>query len=225
MVSLSDLLIEPDQAREVVTYLSNNLGLAPEEALPGAFEVERRLIEFEYEADRDTEATCSACHSMGRILNQRRTKEEWELLVAMHRGYYPTSDRQGFRADSMMTREPAAPDETPRRRHPMNRAIDHLAEVYPLHTSAWAAWSANLRAPQLAGTWALAGHHPGLGPVYGQVTITADTGAGDRFSTETTLVYARMGDRSRTPAAWSSIPVSSGEDRRRPPRMARRGAR
>ncbi len=32
MVSLNDMLLDPDEAREVVRYLSNNLGLAPEEA-------------------------------------------------------------------------------------------------------------------------------------------------------------------------------------------------
>ena len=161
MVSLNDMILDPDEAREIVRYLSNNLGLAPEEARGGAFEVERRLIEYEYEADRDTEATCSACHSMGRILNQRRTKEEWALVVAMHRGYYPIVDRQSFREGGMTRRDPPAPDETPERRHPMNRAIDHLAEVFPLHSSAWAAWSANLRAPQLEGSWMLSGNHPG----------------------------------------------------------------
>ena len=204
MVSLNDMLIDPDEAREVVRYLSNNLGLAPEEARVGAFEVERRLIEYEYEADRDTEATCSACHSMGRILNQRRTKEEWALVVAMHRGYYPTVDRQGFREDGMVGREPARPNETPRRRHPMNRAIDHLAEVFPLHTSAWAAWSANVRQPQLEGTWAISGHHPGRGPVYGQMVVTALPGAEAQFTTDATLVYARDG-RSVTHAGRAIV--------------------
>ena len=32
MISLNDLAIEPEEAREVVQYLSNHLGLAPEEA-------------------------------------------------------------------------------------------------------------------------------------------------------------------------------------------------
>lgn len=193
MVTLNDVIIDPDEARAVVTYLSNSLGLAPEEARAGAFEVERRLIEYQYEADRDTEATCSACHSMGRILNQRRTKEEWALVVAMHRGYYPIIDSQGLRETGIVGREPAAPGETAERRHPMNRAIDHLAKVFPLHTSAWTAWSANVRQPQLAGTWAVSGHHPGRGPVYGRMTVTATPGADARFTTETALVYPSDG--------------------------------
>ncbi|HJO37987.1 MAG: quinohemoprotein amine dehydrogenase subunit alpha [Vicinamibacterales bacterium] len=193
MVTLNDMVIDPDEARDIVRYLSNDLGLAPEEARAGAFEVERRLIEFEYEADRDTEATCSACHSMGRILNQRRTQEEWELVVAMHRGYYPFSDRQGFLENGMVGREPPAEGETPRRRHPMNRAIDHLSEVFPLHTSAWSAWAANVRSPQLAGSWAVSGRQPGRGPVFGQMTVTAVPGSDSEFTTETTLEYPREG--------------------------------
>jgi len=84
MVSLNKLQIEPEAARAVLKYLSNSLGLAPEEARPGAFEVEKRMIDYKY-SDKDTEQVCSKCHSMGRVILQRRTKEEWELLVAMHR--------------------------------------------------------------------------------------------------------------------------------------------
>ncbi len=104
----------------------------------------------------------------------------------------------------MVGREPAGPNETPRRRHPMNRAIDHLAEVFPLHTSAWAAWSANLRQPQLEGTWAISGHHPGRGPVYGQMVVTAMPGAAAQFTTDATLVYARDG-RSVTHAGRAIV--------------------
>src|SRR5262245_42130239 len=77
MVRLNKVQIEPADARVVLKYLANNLGLAPEEARPAAFEVEKRMIDFKY-TDRDTEATCTKCHSMGRIISQRRTKEEWE---------------------------------------------------------------------------------------------------------------------------------------------------
>ena len=38
MASLNGLNIEPETARQVVKYLSNNLGLAPEEARPAAWE-------------------------------------------------------------------------------------------------------------------------------------------------------------------------------------------
>ena len=45
MATLNKAQIDPADARIIVKYLSDNLGLAPEEARPGAFESERRLIE------------------------------------------------------------------------------------------------------------------------------------------------------------------------------------
>ena len=97
MVTLNEAELDPETARAIVRYLSDNHGIAPEELRPGRFEVERRLIDWSYEADEGVENTCSQCHSMGRVITQRRTKEEWNLLMATHRGYYPLSDTQGFR--------------------------------------------------------------------------------------------------------------------------------
>src|SRR5204863_2409711 len=82
MVSLNNVKLEPAEARDIVRYLADHHGLAPEEAQPAAFEVERRQIDFKYTADKDTEDTCIKCHSMGRVISQRRSKEEWELLIA-----------------------------------------------------------------------------------------------------------------------------------------------
>ena len=96
MISLNGVKMEPAEAREILKYLADNLGLAPEEARPAAFEVEKQMIDYKY-PDKDTDSTCSKCHSMGRVISQRRTKSEWELLIAMHRGYYPLSDFQAFR--------------------------------------------------------------------------------------------------------------------------------
>ena len=45
------------------------------------------MIEYKYAANKDTEEVCTKCHSMGRVISQRRAKTEWELLIAMHRGY------------------------------------------------------------------------------------------------------------------------------------------
>ena len=51
MVTLNGVKLEAKEAREILSYLATNHGLAPEEAKPGAFEVERRLIDYEYTAD------------------------------------------------------------------------------------------------------------------------------------------------------------------------------
>jgi quinohemoprotein amine dehydrogenase len=195
MAALNGMSIDPDTAREVVRYLSNHLGLAPEEARPGAFEVERRIIDFEYTASRDAEAACKQCHSLGRVILQRRTREEWNLLIAMHRGFYPLVDTQAFRRSGPAEREPAPDGRPADARHPVEKALDHLAREFPLKTSAWAAWSATMRPPQLQGTWAVSAWETGKGAVYGRMVVTPSGSAGEEFTTETTLVHARTGER------------------------------
>ncbi len=106
MAALNGLNIDPVTARHVVKYLSNNLGLAPEEARPATWEVEKRWIDFKYTANADAESTCNKCHSLGRVISQRRTRGEWDLLVAMHRGWYPLTDNQAFRRDGTAAHRP-----------------------------------------------------------------------------------------------------------------------
>ncbi len=187
MVLLNNLEISPEDAREAVRYLATDHGLAPEEVHPAAFEVERRMINYRYEGDPEIQVTCNRCHSFGRVLTQRRTEEEWRLLTAMHRGYYPLVDFQSFRLDGR-----PAPDETDRRNR-VEKAVAHLTTAFPLETPAWTAWSANMRATQLEGTWALVGHEPGQGPVYGEVVVTRVPGAEDAYETSTRFAYPARG--------------------------------
>ena len=37
---------------QILKYLANNLGLAPDEARPAAFEVEKRMIDYKYRRTR-----------------------------------------------------------------------------------------------------------------------------------------------------------------------------
>jgi quinohemoprotein amine dehydrogenase len=198
MVALNGVKLEPATAREIVRYLSNHLGLAPEEVKPAAFETERRTIDFKYEASRDAEQVCSACHSIGRVMLQRRSKDDWQMLVDMHRGWYPLSDFQAFRRVGPPQREPGPDGRPPDNRHPVEKALEHLTAAYPLHTAEWAAWSAAVRPPNLVGRWALTGYEVGKGPVYGTVDIMrAD--APDEATTVISYTYARTGQQvSRT---------------------------
>ena len=164
MVSLNEVDLDPATARKIVRYLANEHGVAPEELRAGLFEVERRLIDFEYEADEDTETTCTQCHSMGRVITQRRTTEEWGLLIAMHRGYDPLSDFQAFRYMGPAPGSPEAPDDT---RHPMDKAIEHLSQEFPLETPEWSDWSATMQLAQIAATWAVSMVQPGYGRLFG----------------------------------------------------------
>ena len=194
MVALHDVGLTPTAAREIVRYLSDRQGIAPEELRPALFEVERRLTDHDYEGDSGVEFTCIQCHSMGRVMTQRRTKDEWGLLIATHRALYPLVDRFQFRRRGPAPTEPGPDGRPPDGRHPMDRAIDHLSSVYPLETTEWSAWSATMRPPRLAGTWALSGYEPGKGPIYGTVTISANPDDDAAFTTTASYMYAESGD-------------------------------
>lgn len=193
MVTLSKAEIEPADAREIVKYLADELGLAPEEVQPAAFEVERRLIDFRYDANDDTATVCSSCHSIGRVMLQRRTPKEWDLLLAMHRGWYPLVDFQVFRRGGPPSSTPGPDGRPPDNRHPMDKVLAHLKPKYPLLTPEWTAWAATKRSPRLDGTWLLSGYEPGAGPIFGTVTITGSAASPDDVTTEVTMRYARSG--------------------------------
>jgi len=192
MATLNSASIDPADARVIVKYLADRHGLAPEEAAPGAFEVERRMIDWSYEAHKDTNDLCSSCHSMGRVVLQRRTGEEWDLLVAMHRGWYPLVDSQGFRRFGPPSSEPGPDGRPPDNRHPMDKALGHLKSAFPLESKDWSAWAATMRSPQLAGVWAIDGYEVGEGPFFGRMTIAAGASA-DEFTTDVAYTYPRTG--------------------------------
>ncbi len=183
MVGLQGLQIEPEQAQEIVRYLSNEHGLAPEELRPGLWDVERRTRADRYPHEV-TLRTCTACHSMGRTITQRRSAEEWDLLMDTHRGYYPLIDNQRLRSNAGFG---------PSAQHPVEEALEHLREAYPLQTAAWAAWSASARTPRLEGRWTLEGWEPARGPVFGTLEIQAVAGSPEQFTTRATYHYPREG--------------------------------
>ena len=185
MVSLQGVQLDPEVARRIVRYLSNEHGLAPEELRPAFWEVERRTVMNEAPNEIVRE-TCTACHSVGRILTQRRTKEEWTLLTEMHRGYYPLIDNQVYRNG-----EGSSADEP----FPVEEALEYLVDALPLATPEWAEWSTSSRPPRLAGNWILKGWEVGRGPVFGRVEILSVPGTEDEFSTRASYTYAGEGRR------------------------------
>jgi quinohemoprotein amine dehydrogenase len=191
MLELNGLQLEPAEAREVLRYLANNLGLAPEEARKAAFEGEKRTIDYHY-PDKDVDQVCSRCHSLGRVISQRRSKTEWELLISMHRGYYPLSDFQAFRRGGPPATQPGPDGRPPDNRHPMDKVLPHLTEELPLKTPEWSAWSANMGVPKLQGRWIFSGYQAGRGALYGETIIRP--GAGEQeFVTETRYVSVKTG--------------------------------
>lgn len=93
MIRNHGLQIEPAQARNIVKYLSNNHGLTPGEARLGFYDAEKRVVIEKVPNELDQ--TCRRCHTIGRILSQRRTKEDWQLLANMHVAIFPLSEGQG----------------------------------------------------------------------------------------------------------------------------------
>jgi quinohemoprotein amine dehydrogenase len=189
MVRLNGLSVTPEEARQIVKYLSNNNGLAPEEAKPAFYEAERRVID-EKIPDESLRATCVLCHSLGRVLSQRRTKEEWELLGNMHIGLFPIVQFQGFHRFPPPPNSPPPTD--PDQRQPLEKAIDYLAKSQPLTTPEWGAWHANMRPPKLQGRWLVSGYELGRGRIYGEMSIDP-TEIEDEFSTRMTLHYIKDG--------------------------------
>ncbi len=230
MMSLNNVELAPDAARRIIKYLSDHHGLAPEEARPAMFDAERRLIDYTYEADKETHQLCSTCHSIGRVISERRTKDEWVGLLTMHRYYYPLIDGAsgGFRRGggggggrSGSGRGRGGGDgRDADNRQPMEKAQDHLASAFPLMSPEWAAWSAAMRSPRLAGRWALSGYQIGNGPIYGQVTIAERPGVADGFLADGRFVYTRTGEavtrRSRavvyTGFLWRGRSADSPDD-------------
>jgi len=218
MVRLNGLSIKPEEAREVLRFLSANNGLAPEEAKPVAWEAEHRL--FRDQSDKipsdALQHTCNYCHTIGRVLTQRRTKDDYEKLIAMHIGLFPGAE------NTLRPRRPAGPvTQMPvvlsspaggnpavvppppaavagvvatraDGKYPADVAVDYLAKAQPLMTPEWEAWKAVMRTPKLAGKWMLVGYQQGKGRVFGTVTI--DPGASpDEFTTKLDLEYASTG--------------------------------
>jgi quinohemoprotein amine dehydrogenase len=194
MVRLSGVSLTPDEARQIVRYLSNNHGLAPEEARPVMYMAERRMIDET--VPEDVREACVICHPHGRAASWRRTKEEWNLLIAMHSGYFPVVEFQGFRR---FPQPPNAPPPAPGTdtRDPADRAVEFLAKTFPLQTPEWSSWRASMRTPKLAGRWLLTGSQTGRGPVMGEVVIEPTTES-DEFTTRARITFVRDGSTITT---------------------------
>ncbi len=200
MMSLNNVRITPEVARRVIKSLSDSHGLAPEEARAIMFEAERRLIDFTYEGDSDTHQLCSTCHSIGRVMSERRTRDEWNGLITMHRYYYPGIDgasggfRRGGPGGAAAGTAGRGRANTAESQQPVDKAIRHLVDAFPLRSSEWTTWSAAMRTPRLAGRWALSGYAIGKGPVYGQLTIADRPGMADSFTTDGRFTYSKSGE-------------------------------
>jgi quinohemoprotein amine dehydrogenase len=211
MIRLNGLTASPREVSHIVRYLSNNSGLAPEEARPIFWEAEHRLFRDQEDEQLVPHAlahTCNYCHTIGRVLGQRRTREDYEKLAAMHVGLFPGAEAAAFRPRRLTPEDqpvatvqlgagmpqleyPAEPKQASAK-YPIETALDYLSASQPLITPEWSAWKAVMRPPKLAGTWAVNAYEKGKGRIYGTLTIEA-TSVPDEFTTKMDLEYANTG--------------------------------
>jgi len=154
---------------EIIKYLADNLTLAPAEARPFAYVLERRDIEETVENEA-VAIVCSRCHSYAKAALQRRTKDEWWELRDLHMGQIPTIIYQMRALDWY-----AVTDE----------ALDFLSTNFPLETPEWKEWRAAAQPVDLAGTWRISGYRPGKGYYHGTAQLEA---AGNDRYTETLVI-------------------------------------
>lgn len=197
MVRLNGLALKPEEARAIVKSLSATHGLAPEEARPVMYFVEHRIQDEVFPSEVVREA-CAACHPIARARSWHRSKEEWDLLVNMHRGYFTVSEqsfrgRGAFGAGAGGRGAAPGPNAIPIDPRPASdQAVEYLAKNYPLDTPEWAAWRARMRAPKLSGRWLITGTQAGRGKVMGEMVI--EPGATeDEFTTNVKLTYLKDG--------------------------------
>lgn len=174
MVRLNGLDLNPEDARAIVKSLAASHGLAPEEAEPVLYISEHKSIEESFPSESVREA-CAACHPIGQARSWRRSIQEWDLLVAMHRGYYPVAE------DSF---------------HHSDDAIGYFSKNYPLESPEWTAWQSKTHAPNLAGRWLISGYQAGRGKIIGEMLIehsAESSSENDAFNTSVKLTYVRDG--------------------------------
>jgi quinohemoprotein amine dehydrogenase len=159
MMAENDVSLTPIEARAIVKYLSTSHGLAPDEARPIMYSVERRTRDESGTVNDALADACAKCHQAARALSWRRAADEWKQFVASHAARYH------FTPD---------PD-----------AITALVEAAPLHTREWDRWNGRARTPDLAGRWLLTAHLPGRGNFHGEMEVES-TGP-DEYRTRTRL--------------------------------------
>jgi quinohemoprotein amine dehydrogenase len=154
MILLDGVTLTPVEARAIVRYLSTEHGLAPDEAKPILYDVERR-IHTETAIPNDAVGhACARCHNFARALSWRRSAEDWKQLAEMHATRFKLPVN--------------------------NEAIAFLTKAAPLHTPAWDAWIAGTHTPNLAGRWLVSASMQGRGKYYGEMQVAQ---MGDDFNT------------------------------------------
>jgi quinohemoprotein amine dehydrogenase len=198
MVRLHGVKLEPDDARKILRYLSDEHGLAPEEAKPVEYFPEHRMIDEKVPSE-DITRSCVACHALAKPLSWRRSSEEWKSLANTHLALYPWTDSLNFQRPPHRPGEPPPPPGSDSRT-PLEQALAFMEQSGSLHSPEWAEWHATMRTPRLAGRWLVSGSQPGKGKFFGTMDIES---AADSFTTKTKVTFP--GDNSTVTESGKSI--------------------
>jgi len=190
MVRLHGLALEPSDARKILRYLSDDHGLAPDEAKPVAYIAENRMIDEKLPNEEIVHA-CNACHALGKPLSWRRSADDWKLLANMHIAFFPAIENTSFQRPPRRPDAPPLPPGTDTR-PPVEQALSYFAKNAPLQSAEWSEWHASMRTPKLNGRWLVYGTQPGKGRFFGEMSVEAGA-AGEAFSTKTKLTYVSDG--------------------------------
>lgn len=195
MVRLNGLQLTPDQARTILKSLSDSHGLAPEEAAPIQYFVQKSLVDEKMPDTTEVQHSCAACHALAKPLSWRRTPEDWDLLKNMHVAFFPSIDVSFRNTGRGAGRSPDSPANA-NHKESVDVALDWVKKSTPLITPEWSKWSASMQTPKLNGVWLLSGDLPGKGKFFGETTIEDKASDGD-YTTSTKITFT-SGD------TWSS---------------------
>jgi quinohemoprotein amine dehydrogenase len=165
MILANGVMLTPPEARAMVKYLSAEHGLAPGEAKPVMYAVERRIHDESKTATEAFRSACAKCHALAQALSWRRSREDWQELANMHAARYKT------RASA--------------------ETLAFLDSNASLLTPEWTAWSSRTRAGNLAGRWLVSAYLPGRGRFYGEMEVEA--AGDDEFNTRAHLTSVKDG--------------------------------
>ena len=189
MLRHHDLKMEADEARKIISYLSDHHGLARGEAEKALYYSERRVHWSEAKQDEDLRKTCAACHTLGRVMAQRRDAQEWKLLKATHIAFFPLSKWQAFgeRRGSRFGRSRRGSTTPEKKGSRADRVLAKLSKDQPLFTEEWKEWEIDEREVPMAGRWTGVGHEVSRGDVRGSLRVVRT--AKDRYETTWDLHY------------------------------------
>jgi hypothetical protein len=176
-------------------------GDPPEPGIPVRGEIVTKKCSGCHQSDNQVGDACASCHPLARARSWFRSKEEWDLLVAMHEGYFPVVKRTSFLRPSYPPRGAGSggggrPDGESKEKQ-VDKAITYLSKTNPLLTPEWASWQSARRDPKLGGRWAVNAYLPGKGRFVGTMIVSENSEGvfetcGSLLTASTSLSTARV---------------------------------